>query len=39
MKVNDNLSITPGIIYLTAPNHDANSRSAVIGAVRTTFSF
>lgn len=39
MKVNDSLSITPGIIYLTAPNHDANSRSAVIGALRTTFSF
>jgi hypothetical protein len=39
MKVSDSLSITPGIIYLTAPNHDANSRSAVIGALRTTFSF
>jgi hypothetical protein len=38
-KVNDNISITPGIIYLTAPNQDANSRSAVIGALRTTFSF
>ncbi|WP_310422557.1 iron uptake porin [Chamaesiphon sp. VAR_48_metabat_135_sub] len=39
IKVSDNLSITPGIIYLTAPNQDANSSSAVIGAVRTTFSF
>lgn len=39
MKVNDNLSITPGIIYLSAPNQDVNSRSALIGAVRTTFSF
>ena len=38
-KVNDNLSITPGIIYLTAPNQDANSSGAVIGALRTTFSF
>jgi Carbohydrate-selective porin, OprB family len=39
VKISDNLSITPGIIYLTAPNQDVNSRSAVIGAVRTTFSF
>jgi Carbohydrate-selective porin, OprB family len=38
-KVNDNLSITPGIIYLTAPNQDANSQPAVIGALRTTFLF
>jgi Carbohydrate-selective porin, OprB family len=38
-KVNDNLSITPGIIYLTAPNQDANSTGAIIGALRTTFSF
>jgi hypothetical protein len=39
VKLNDSLSITPGIIYLTAPNQDINSRSAVIGALRTTFSF
>ena len=38
-KVSDSISITPGIIYLTAPNQDANSGSAVIGALRTTFSF
>jgi hypothetical protein len=39
VKVNDNLSITPGIIYLTAPDQDASRSGAVIGAVRTTFSF
>ncbi len=38
-KVSDSLSITPGIIYLTAPNQDANRKSAVIGALRTTFTF
>ncbi len=38
-KINENVSITPGIIYLTAPNQDANSSGAVIGALRTTFSF
>jgi Carbohydrate-selective porin, OprB family len=39
IKVNDSLSITPGIIYLTAPNQDANSSGAVIGALRSTFTF
>ncbi|WP_309741372.1 iron uptake porin, partial [Chamaesiphon sp. OTE_20_metabat_361] len=38
-KVSDSISITPGIIYLTAPNQDANSTGAVIGALRTTFTF
>jgi Carbohydrate-selective porin, OprB family len=38
-KISDSLSITPGIIYLTAPNQDANSTGAVIGALRTTFTF
>ncbi len=38
-KVSDNLSITPGIIYLTAPNQDVNSRGAVIGVLRTAFDF
>ena len=38
-RVNDNFSITPGIIYLTAPNQDANSSGVVIGALRTTFNF
>lgn len=39
LRLSDNLSITPGIIYLTAPNQDANSTGAVIGALRTTFTF
>jgi Carbohydrate-selective porin, OprB family len=39
IKVNDSLSITPGLIYLTAPNQADNSNGAVIGALRTTFSF
>jgi hypothetical protein len=36
--LSDNLSITPGIIYLTAPNQTSGN-SAVIGVVRTTFTF
>jgi hypothetical protein len=39
VKLSDNFSITPGIIYLTAPNNDVNSQPAVIGALRTTFLF
>jgi Carbohydrate-selective porin, OprB family len=37
-KLSDNLSITPGLIYLTAPNQ-ASGNGAVIGTVRTTFTF
>jgi len=38
-KVNDNITITPGLIWLTAPNHDKKNDSVIIGALRTTFSF
>ena len=37
-KFSDNLSVTPGLIYLTAPNQ-LNGNSALIGVVRTTFTF
>jgi Carbohydrate-selective porin, OprB family len=37
-KYSDNLSITPGLIYLTAPNQTANG-GALIGVIRTTFTF
>ncbi len=38
-QLNDNISITPGVIWLTAPNHDENNDDAFIGAIRTTFTF
>lgn len=38
-KVSDNIAITPGIIWLTAPDHNNNHNDVVIGALRTTFSF
>jgi hypothetical protein len=38
-KVSDNITITPAVIWLTAPNHDDSSSNLVIGALRTTFSF
>jgi Carbohydrate-selective porin, OprB family len=37
-KFSDNISITPGLIYLTAPDQ-VNNTGALIGVVRTTFTF
>jgi hypothetical protein len=37
-KLNDNISVTPGLIYLTNPNQ-ANGDGALIGTIRTTFTF
>ncbi len=39
LKVNDYISVTPGVIYLLNPNQTKNGSDAVIGTVRTTFSF
>ncbi|MEC4806972.1 MAG: iron uptake porin [Jaaginema sp. PMC 1079.18] len=38
-QVSDNISITPGVIWLTRPNQNNNSNPAVIGTLRTTFTF
>ena len=38
-QLNDNISITPGFFWLTAPNHDDRNPDAVIGVIRTTFLF
>jgi hypothetical protein len=38
-QVNDNISITPGVIYLTAPQGESDNDDAIIGVVRTTFTF
>jgi hypothetical protein len=38
-RVNDNITITPGALWLTAPNHDERNSDAVLGAIRTTFTF
>jgi len=37
--VSDNITITPGLIWLTAPNHDARNSDALLGVIRTTFNF
>ncbi|MEG4846916.1 iron uptake porin [Microcoleus sp. F10-C6] len=38
-QLTDNITITPGIFWLTAPNHDDRNPDVVVGAIRTTFSF
>ena len=38
-KLSDNISITPGLIWLTAPDHNNRNSDLVIGVVRTTFTF
>ncbi|MEA5574986.1 iron uptake porin [Anabaena sp. UHCC 0451] len=38
-QITNNLSITPSVIWITAPNQDADNEDIVIGGVRTTFSF
>ncbi|MFN6465391.1 MAG: iron uptake porin [Nostoc sp. DedVER02] len=37
--LSDNITITPGLIWLTAPNHDDRNSDAVLGVIRTTFTF
>ena len=38
-QLTDNIAVTPGVIWLTAPNHDNRNDDVVIGTVRATFTF
>ena len=38
-QFNDNISLTPGIIYLTTPNQNDANDGIFIGTLRTTFTF
>jgi hypothetical protein len=38
-QLTDNIAITPGVIWLTAPDHDSRNDDIVIGTIRTTFTF
>ena len=38
-QLNDNISITPGFVWLTAPNQNQDNGDIYIGTVRTTFTF
>ncbi|WP_036484520.1 iron uptake porin [Myxosarcina sp. GI1] len=38
-QLNDNISVTPGVIYILSPNGDSDEDDAIIGVLRTTFTF
>ncbi|MTJ06956.1 iron uptake porin [Anabaena sp. UHCC 0204] len=38
-RVSENISVTPGVIWVTSPGQSNNSNDAFIGTLRTTFSF
>ncbi|MBD0363039.1 MAG: carbohydrate porin, partial [Coleofasciculus sp. C3-bin4] len=38
-KLSNNILITPGVIWLTAPGHNSDNDDIVIGTLRTTFTF
>lgn len=38
-RINDHISITPGVFVVTHPGHIAENNPIVIGTLRTTFSF
>ena len=38
-QIEDNLSITPGLIWITAPDHNKENGDLVVFTVRTTFEF
>jgi hypothetical protein len=38
-QINDHIAITPGIVWLTAPNHNNQNQDLVIGSIRTTLKF
>jgi len=38
-QFNDNISVTPGVIYLINPNGNEDDEDALIGVLRTTFTF
>ncbi|HEY9847222.1 MAG TPA: iron uptake porin [Candidatus Caenarcaniphilales bacterium] len=38
-QVSDNISVTPGIIWVTNPEHNAANDDVFVGTIRTTFTF
>ncbi|MBD3881741.1 iron uptake porin [Phormidium tenue FACHB-886] len=38
-QVNDNISVTPGLIYIANPGNSDTNDDTFVGAIRTTFSF
>ncbi len=38
-QINDFIAVTPGVVWITAPDNNNNNEDLVIGTIRTTFSF
>ncbi len=38
-QINDNVTITPGIVIITDPEHNSNNDTIYLGTLRTTFNF
>ena len=38
-KINDNIAITPGVVWISAPDNNSDNDSLLIGTIRTTFTF
>ncbi len=38
-QLTDKIAISPGVIWLTAPDHNSDNEAIMMGVVRTTFSF
>ena len=38
-QLNDNIAVTPGAVWITAPDHNSDNDDVVIGTLRTTFTF
>ena len=38
-QLNDNIAITPGVIYVNKPDNNSDNDDLFIGTLRTTFNF
>ena len=38
-QLTDNIAVTPGAVWITAPDHNSDNDDVVIGTLRTTFTF
>jgi len=38
-QVNDNISITPALIWIISPNQDSQNQDILMGVIRTSFKF
>lgn len=38
-QLNDNIAVTPGVIWVSAPDNNSDNDDLIIGTIRTTFTF